>query len=193
MARSVVLKHIDRQGRRTKTYMQREAKKLIDGNISLSQFQTLMMEELKRSHLRMGLLAAGGKDGTSKSNYGTMGNRLKEEYQYLRNFVNAIASGELSEKRIIYRSGLYANSSAAAFYKSEQISRIENGATLAKRDLDPNSHHCPDCPALSTNGQWLPIDQVTPPTRNCTCKSKCRCTIAYKYTSNASLSDRLVS
>lgn len=192
VSRSVVLKKIEIQNKRSKTYLENQAKRLVNREISLSQFQTTVIDEVKKSHIQMALLASGGKDGISKAGYGATGNRLKEEYQYLSNFVNAIARGELTEKRIIYRAGLYANSSAAAFYKSEQISRIENGATLAKRDLDPNADHCSDCPALSTNGKWLPIDRVTPPTRNCTCRSRCRCTIKYKYTTNASLSDRLV-
>ncbi len=184
---------VEIQNKRSKTYLEKQAKRLVNREISLSQFQTIMTEELKRSHLRMGLLASGGKDGISKAGYGATGQRLKEEYSYLRNFVNAIARGELTEPRIIYRAGLYGLSSAAAFYKSEQISRIENGAVLAKRSLDPQAQHCPDCPALSTNGQWLPIEQVTPPTRNCVCRSRCRCIIQYRYPNNASLSQRLVS
>ena len=194
VSRSVVLKMVEIQNKRSKTYLEKQAKRLVNREISLSQFQTIMTEELKRSHLRMGLLASGGKDGISKAGYGATGQRLKEEYSYLRNFVNAIARGELSEKRIIYRAGLYANSSAAAFYKSEQISRIENKGSkilLAKRSLDPGVvAHCSDCPALSTKGQWLPAEQVTVPTRNCACRSRCKCTISYRY---VNLSDRLVS
>ncbi len=148
----------------------------------------------------MALLASGGKDGISKAGYGATGNRLKEEYAYLRNFVNAVrgsataslvAKGELTEKRIIYRAGLYANSSTAAFYKSEQISRIENRGSkilLAKRSLAGGVAHCLDCPALSTNGQWLPAEQVTLPTRKCVCRSRCKCTISYRY---VNLSDSL--
>ncbi len=189
--RSVVLKKIEIQNRRSKTYLEKQAKRLVSREISLSQFQAIAIEEVKRSHIRMALLASGGKDGMSKAGYGATGNRLKEEYGFLRNFINAIALGELTEKRIIYRAGLYANSSTAAFYKSEQISRIENKGSkilLAKRSLAGGVAHCVDCPALSTNGQWLPAEQVVVPTRRCVCRSECKCTISYRY---VNLSDSL--
>lgn len=185
VSRNIVLKQIDRINNRSKIYMRSQAIRLVSRQISLSQFQALMIDEIKRSHLCMGLLSCGGKDNVSKANYGAIGNRLKEEYQYLTRFALAIANGELSEKQIINRASMYSNSSASAFYKSEQISKIENRMgriLLAKRDLDPGVFaHCSECPALSTNGKYLPVEQVKIPTRACSCRSRCRCRITYKY------------
>ena len=192
VSRSVVLKHVERQNGRSKNYMRQQAQKLVDRSISLGQFQATMIEELKRSHIRMALLAAGGKNGVSEREYGVTGAKLREEYKYLNNFVRAIARGELTPNRIIYRAGLYANSSSATFYESEKISRVrhkKDKILVARRSLDAQSHHCSDCPAYSTNGEWRPVEEVVLPKRNCTCHSRCRCKIEYKY---ITLSDRLL-
>lgn len=190
--RSQILKYVDCENERTKVRMQGLARRLTSRNITLREFQALAIEELKKSHIRMTLLGSGGKASTSKAAYGATGNRLKEEYVYLTNFVSAISRGELTENRIIWRSGLYGNSAAAAFYKSEQISKIENKGNkmlLVARSLDPGaSQHCQDCPSLSTYGKYLSVEQVTLPTRNCVCRSRCRCQVKYKLVgSNGSL------
>jgi hypothetical protein len=207
VSRTVVLKHIERQNGRSKVYLQKTARSLVEGKISLSQFQALTIEELKGSHIRMASLAAGGRaeipefdsgiassrtakmfevsSNIASSGYKAIEQRLKEEYRYLSNFVGAISRGELTPDKIVYRSGLYANSSAAAFYASEKNSRMKNRGDrllLAKRDLDSGaSKHCRDCPRFSTKGKWLEASLVVVPTRQCTCRNKCRCRIQYKY------------
>ena len=186
VSRTEILRHVDRENEKSKIRMQGLARRLTARNITLPEFQTLAIEELKRSHIRMTLLGSGGKASTSKASYGATGNRLKEEYNYLNNFVSAISNGELTAERIIWRSGLYGNSSAAAFYKAEQISRFENKGNkrlVAMRSLDPNAQHCQDCISLSTYGEYLSVEQVVLPTRQCVCRSRCRCQIKYKLIS----------
>lgn len=189
VSRGVILKHVDRQSNRLATKLNRNADLLTNGAISLARFHELMIEDMKLAHLQMASLGAGGRANMDEVQLGAVGNRLRQEYRLLRNFVVQIGRGELSEAQIKARASLYGQSSAAAFYKAEQIIRVKGGAREARRTLDPSPSvdHCPQCPALS-QGVWLPVDQVVPPTRRCQCRSRCRCRIEYR---NVSLSDSL--
>ncbi len=191
VARSVILKHIERQNRLSKTYLENQARRLVNREISLSQFQTIMMDEIKRSHIRMALLASGGKDGISKAGYGATGQILKNQYGFLSRFVNQIERGELIEKQIIRRAGLYASSSRIAFSKAELVNRQENGVQYAKRLLDSQAMHCPSCIRYERQ-EWTPIDQIVPRGVNCECHQNCRCIIVMNYSRN-NFSDRFVS
>lgn len=179
-SRANLLAEIDRELARSNTYLKSIATELVDGEITLASFQIKVIEELKRSHIRLSLLAAGGENSISRQNLENMQSRLDSEYEYLRSFIDDIESGNLTRGRIVYRAGLYAYSSRKAFYESERTTRIENGATLARRALDPQARHCRDCPNLSTQGKWLPIEVVVVPGAHCLCRNYCRCTIAYK-------------
>ncbi len=56
--RSVVLKKIEIQNRRSKTYLENQAKRLVNREISLSQFQVTMTDESELPTVYCGLLAS---------------------------------------------------------------------------------------------------------------------------------------
>ena len=199
--RSEVLAHINRQNTQSKAFMQTQAQKLINRDITLGTFQRRMVAEIKRSNVRMALLAAGGKDGAGQRELGSVGAIVRQEYRFLRGFVRAISRGELTPERIIWRAGLYGRSSSESFFASEKINRVRNTPdnliAIATRRLDSAAAHCEDCPNYDTNGQWRLAEDVVEPTRRCACMHSCRCSIRYRYVTPAQaqniLSDRLIS
>ncbi len=180
-SRNTLLRIVDRDISSTERKIQTATKNLIAENLSLGNFQREMIALLKGSHIRSATLGAGGKDGLNNRILGATGRRLRQEYDALKNFVNQIERGELSEKQIIARAKSYARSAQIAFSTSELITRSANGALTAKRELDPDADHCDQCPQYDTNGEFVPIDQIVPLGVACECRARCRCRITYRF------------
>lgn len=165
---------------RTKLKLRNLTKNLYDGKIDLSQWETRFATELKNSHIRLTILAQGGKKRTALNHYGIAGRKLREEYAFLNNFANQIYQGKVSDKEALNRAQLYAQSAAQTFYESHNSAKIREGFTEAKRTLSSNANHCPDCPGYSTNGNWIAIALVVPKGKQCACRGRCQCIVEYR-------------
>ncbi len=168
----------DRESVKAKAKIKGLAKDLVGGRITLQDFQTNMISQLKESHIRMGLLASGGKDGISNNGYLGIARTLKQQYKYLNGFAKAISNGELSEKQIIARAGMYARSFLTSYSQAELISRKENGVQYAKRLLDAQADHCDDC-IRHERRDWTPIEDIVPRGTNCRCHHNCKCNVVF--------------
>lgn len=152
-----------------------------DKRIDLSTFQARMATDIKDSHIRMGAMGAGGHKRLNRRTYGLIGGRLSNEYtQYLYKFGQDLNNKDYSREYIIRRSKLYARSPRQSFHAVRHVTRIQDGAKEAKRVLDPNANHCPECPGYQTFGQWVDASFVFPPGRNCSCRGNCKCTVVYR-------------
>lgn len=178
--RSTILQQINEVENATKTRLEQLSNLLVNNRISLSVWQERTMITIKEANLRTTILASGGKSQTTKSHYGKLGAELKKEWSRLDNFAKEIKSGKLSKAQIVARSKLYTQSSASAFYRSEMLTKSTEGFRYAKRWLDSSARHCNQCPSYSTNGLWLPLDQVILPGHRCDCRGRCKCGISYK-------------
>src|SRR3972149_1294018 len=69
------------------------SQQLLDGNISLASWQSSMMAEIKAAHVAAGAAANGGWGQMTQSDWGAVGQLVREQYDYLRNFSSQIASG----------------------------------------------------------------------------------------------------
>jgi hypothetical protein len=148
---------------RLKKELEIKATALTQGRITLEQWQESTAKGLKDSHIRMSIVASGGKANTVANSYLIAGRNLKSEYENLRNFAKDIKDGNLSKAQIVARAQLYSNSIYRTYYETYHFQKVEReGFTLAKRDLDPFAKHCPDCPNHATGGKFLPADQVVP-------------------------------
>jgi hypothetical protein len=180
IARAEVLRLADAEAARLETRLSGHARLLTQNKISVPEFQLRMAEDIKLSHLRMAAFGAGGEKQLTPRHFGTAGQELKRQYKHLQGFGDAIAQGELSEKRILSRAKSYGMSARTAFFKAEKVTRQDNGAREAKRSLDSQARHCSSCLGHSTGGLWLPIDQVVAPGVDCECQSRCRCRIVFR-------------
>jgi hypothetical protein len=165
---------------------------MLNNSTDVFDFQIAAARAIKDSSLRMAIFAKGGKGNMDSNDYLRVGRSLKAQYRRLEKFGRAIANGELTEKQIVQRAGQYANTSTSAYYEAERVGRAQSGFNAAKRELDGQARHCPSCLRYSTDGQWLPIDQVVASGVDCECGGHCKCRVTYKvipYLGAANLSD----
>lgn len=179
--RAELLRLLDSEVNRLEVRLKGHARLLTSNRIDLPEFQRRMAHDIKIAHVRTSALGAGGVKQLDAVHFGATGQQLRVQYGYLGGFGNAIASGKLTEKQIITRSSSYASSVRVSFHKSEAIARRRNGFAYARRLLDSqSSRHCASCLRHSTNGKYVPIEQIVAIGSNCECKSRCRCFILWK-------------
>lgn len=177
---SVIMHLLDREQQELEVKLKAHTRLMAAGRITLADWQLRMAGSLKDSHLRMGVLGSGGKAQAGARQYGAIGYQLRRQFEYLDNFAQALHQGKLTKDQAIARAGLYADSPKLSFYRAEQIAKETAGFTEARRRLDAQARHCPDCIGYSTGGAWQPISTVTVPGVGCRCGQHCRCSIEYR-------------
>jgi hypothetical protein len=153
-------------------------RRLIDGNITIDQWQGSVREALKPAHLQAAMVGAGGKNALSQSDYGRLGQRLRSEYSYLQNFASDILAGRVSGAMALARIGLYAESVRGSYWEGTTIRQEKQGYSLMRRILDSQAQHCQDCIDHAARG-IAPIGSLPMPGQRCACRSRCRCRIEY--------------
>lgn len=154
-------------------------KQMIRQEITLHDWEYRFASLLKDSHLRMASLGSGGKDRLNARHFGAVGNQLRKQYEYLDGFAHQLVNGEVTVQQVLRRSTQYAASIRVAFSRAEQLTRENEDFTLARRVLDSQARHCPDC-LRHASRSWKPIEEIVPIGTNCRCGQFCRCQIIYK-------------
>lgn len=169
------------------------ARRLTEDKLTIPEWEKAMAIALKESHIRMAILASGGKAQTVANSYLIAGRRLREEYRNLDNFARDLKEGKLSVKQSIARAGLYAQSARQTYCEVHHANKMfVEGFGLAMRRLDPDADHCPQCPTHSTRGQYVPVEQIVPIGARCDCRGRCRCQIIYRRRNDRGFRDRVV-
>lgn len=153
---------------------------LRSGSISVEDFEISMRAELKSVHLATSMAAKGGREAMSQSDYGRVGQRLRQEYQYLARFSDQIASGQLPlDGRFTRRAASYSNAARNTFAETERSERIAHGDRWERNVLQPGES-CEGCKA-ATDAGVVPIGSL-PQVGSRDCLSNCRCRIVYQKT-----------
>ena len=153
-------------------------RRLVDGNITIDQWQGSVSEALKPAHLQVTMVGVGGKDALSQSDYGRIGQRLRSEYSYLQKFASDILADRVSGAMALARVGLYAESVRGSYWEGTTIRQEKQGYSLMRRILDPQAQHCQDCIDHAARG-IAPIGSLPMPGQRCACRSRCKCRIEY--------------
>lgn len=95
---------------------------LLEDKITMRDFQRELEERLRRSYMGQYAYGRGGRAMMTQSDYGRVGAILRNQYSYLRQFLNQIDDGELTPARIKQRASMYIGSSREAFNKGRQQS-----------------------------------------------------------------------
>lgn len=156
---------------------ERLAEELVAGKITPFQFQWAMQREIKPAIIRMAVLGHNGQP-MDEAAWGAVGQFVRQEYSYLRRFTQQIIAGELTQGQIVARAKLYAGSTKRMYERARKRWHYTNGWNEAKRVLDPNAQHCPECPLYATD--WTDIENIVPVGSNCSCGGRCRCQIIYR-------------
>lgn len=153
-------------------------KRLVNGDITIDQWQGSVREALKPAHIQAAMVGVGGKQALSQSDYGRIGQRLRSEYAYLQNFASDLLGGRISAPMALARIGLYAESVRGSYWEGTTIRREKEGYSLMRRILDAQAVHCQDCIGYAARG-IVPLGAVPMPGQRCACRSRCKCRVEY--------------
>ena len=124
--------------------------------------------------------AYGGRDAMTPERWGLVGSLVRQQYAYARRFADDVAAGRQRQNGTMdARARLYGQAGRATY---ELIRRRESaGAGFGyERNVLHAADHCAQCVAEAGRG-WVPIGTLTPVGQR-TCRTQCRCTLAYART-----------
>lgn len=148
---------------------------LVEGKTTLANWEIEMRRLVKVSNSATAVLANGGAGEMSPSRWGSVGQTVRQEYGYLRQMGQDIASGaQPLDGRLVARSRLYGQNARTVFETTRGRGDRARGYTQ-ERNILHAVQHCAGCVAESARG-WVPIGELVP-IGSRQCKSNDRCTI----------------
>lgn len=178
LSKASVEKLLDKRIDKLDAELRRFTRMLVDEQITLDQWQGSIRESLKAAHIQAAVIGYGGRANMGSSEYGRIGQRLREEYTYLQGFVRDLLSGAVSAPMALARIGLYAQSVRGSYWQGAELRQQEQGYSLMRRILDSQAQHCADCLRYASQG-IVPIGTLPLPGRRCECGARCRCSVRY--------------
>ena len=152
---------------------------LLDGQISLADWQLGMLEQIKIEHTAAAAAANGGWAQMSQADWGAAGRIIRDQYAFLDNFAQQIASGDqLLNGTALVRADLYASAARGTFEQMRRrYEKISNGMQEERRVLG-EADHCPGCLDQASMG-WQPIGTLDPIGAE-ECVTHCHCTFKFR-------------
>lgn len=179
MSQKAVMALIDGRIDKLGNDLQRFTRMLVDGNITIDQWQNSVREAIKNSHIQATVLGHGGRSGMGAAEYGRIGQKLRAEYRYLQGFASDILAGRVSAAMALARVQLYAESVRGSYWEGSTIRQAKQGYSMMRRILDPQAQHCDDCIRYAARGM-VPLGSLPMPGQRCECRARCRCSVEYK-------------
>lgn len=183
VATTKVKRAVDRVARSAANDMRALARQLANREISLSKWQGDMAASLKSLHVASAIAGAGGLANMSARDYGTVGARLRFEYDRLEQFAQALKRreftwGELRARVEMYCAAGHVSHEDARFNAAKDVAMTHEYNRLGRREK-----HCQTgngrvgCLDLTEMGV-VPIGSLPRPGDR-RCLSRCGCSIGY--------------
>lgn len=170
---------LDQVVSRSQARLKSLSRDLVGGGVSLAEWQTAMMREIKTIHTLSATIARGGWAQMTPADWGRVGQLVRGEYGYLRTFAAQIASGEQPlTGEVVRRAASYANAGVKTMEIERKQVMVEAGALWAKNILGV-ADHCAGCLAETRRG-WVPVGLLVPVGQR-DCLSNDKCTIVYSF------------
>lgn len=151
---------------------------LRDRRITLAEWETRMMAEVKAAHLYSAAAAKGGWAQMTQADYGRVGAAVRDQYGYLRRFGRQIASGEQPLDGVfLARAEMYGQAGRKTHHEFERR-EMELRGMNEERNVLGVADHCDQCVGETQRG-WVPIGTLKPVGAR-TCVTRCKCTIQYR-------------
>lgn len=115
-----------------------------------------MQQIIKDEYIRQYMTGIGGRERMTPADWGRIGNMLREQYNYLRPFVDQITRGLLSDAEIANRARMYVNSAREAFQRAMGQVIKKLGFDLVMWVMTGGAEHCPTCEERQSQG-WKSI------------------------------------
>jgi hypothetical protein len=146
-------------------------------SITIEQWQTGMREAMRELHVAAGASARGGWAQMTHADYGRIGQRMPDQYRYLRRFAQQLESGEQPMgARFARRAQMYAEAARGTHEAMRRQMEKDAGSAEEMRLLNA-LESCDEC--VLAAGYWAPIGTL-PEIGSLTCLSNCKCTLAYR-------------
>ena len=173
----------------SRAYISGVAEQVSAGEISTDAWAAVMKQEIKDEYIRQAMLGRGGYLQMTPSDWGKVGSQIKEQYKYLRGFIDEVAAGKVPPGMVDMRAQMYINSAREAFETANQKVQTEAGFDLEHWDLDSSVENCPSCQEFAAMG-WVKIEDdpyngAFPGSGNTECKTSCHCSISYMKSEEA--------
>lgn len=160
-----------------------------EGRIAPASFAEQMRTELRRLELQNVALGKGGFDQLNFSDYGKVGNSLRQQYQAIAGTVQDVVDGKVSLPQLLNRIDGHVGEARRLYYETERNNRPpapEGMTTVERRLLDSQANHCADCPGYYDQG-WQPAGVLPSPGEACACRGHCRCSMEQRDVPTAEL------
>lgn len=166
----------------------------VAGRMNEREFLLRMRTTIKNTQLMSAFTARGGVAQMTQADYGTVGQQVRVQYNYLDQFVNDLRSGKQKlNGTLASRAVQYAKAGMQTHHRIERRAKLDAGLDEERNILHP-ADHCGDCPdltgrALGGTGRMLPMDAQTdgwvplgtlPPIGTRTCRGNDQCEIEYR-------------
>lgn len=162
------------------------SQQLLSSEISLAQWQTGMMQQIKLSHTAAAASANGGWAQMTQSDWGFAGRLIRTQYERLDNFAQQIANGEQAlNGQILSRSNLYGQAARSTYESQRQRLEVASGMEEEINDLEKDGANCEGCLAQTEMG-WVPIGTLDP-IGSQECRTNCRCERRYRKIESSEL------
>lgn len=151
------------------------------GTITLLEFESRFKQTLQDHYLRMMILGLGDSREPTERDLAWLQGRIEREYEYLDGFIAELRSGKYSEKKALWRAGMYGFARAAYVNFtvpadvaslmpslpgdlcyggslcgcSLQVEHDSDGNAYVYWLLDPVKESCPACIALAVDSPYI--------------------------------------
>lgn len=152
---------------------------LMDGSITLKQWQLQMMENIKLSHIAASASANGGWAQLSLADWKASSKLVEKQFTFLQKFADQIADGtQKLDGRFLQRVKMYADASRGTFEEMRRRYELLNNGKTEERRLLGVADHCNSCLDAASLG-WQPIGTL-PSIGESVCLTNCHCNFEFK-------------
>jgi len=152
VAESVIAAELSAHQAAMKVTLQTLTRGLFAGEMNVAEWQVAVAVEIKNASIAQAMFAVGGVDNMTQSDYGRIGQMLREQYGFLDGFGKDIATTGITEQQALVRIGMYGDATEQAYWD----------AWRANHDTDAALAH-------------LPLLRQSPRDGNTVCVTNCRC------------------
>ena len=150
---------------------------LREGTLALRDWQQTMEQNIKHVHLASAAAARGGWAQMTQADFGRCGAAIKEQYGYLRGWVQEIEAGLPLDGRLLVRAEMYIQAGRGIYHHFDEDEQRRRGRTEEKNVLGV-ADHCEGCLAEDAR-DWVPLGELVP-VGDRLCKSFCHCSVEYR-------------
>jgi hypothetical protein len=141
-----------------------------------AEWVTASRSELRRMHTALAMVAQGGRSQMDVKAWGRVGNMIKSEANYLRQFERDLANGKVSDAQLLARVLAYGEGGYKVYQNMVKAREAEAGM-FARRVLGASEKHCDDC-LEAASPDFVPAHEVRE-IGDSQCGSLCHCDVEF--------------